>query len=696
MQFQEDGKGGRTKLPKPSVDTGLGLERTATILQGQLSNYDTDIFQDLIQVASRISGLPYVNARTAKSARQEQLNVALRVVADHARASAFLIADGVLPSNEGRGYVLRRIMRRGIRYARQLSEQDSILPAVVQTVIQQMGGFYADLETQRTLIERTVQDEERRFLATLDQGTHILTQELEKVASGGTLSGEVLFKLYDTFGFPLDLTRVMAGEQGFKVDEAGFEQRLEQAKEVARSSWKGKAMTSDQAFLVQWSQKLNKEFGETEFTGYATTEEPAVNVLAMSDGKSEVRELKTDQIGLVVVNKTCFYAEGGGQVGDRGVLRTSGGEAEVLDCSKQNGVFLHHVKVTDGLLHSNDVAQLVVQSQSRRSTANNHSATHLLHAALRQVLGEHVQQAGSLVESDRLRFDFTHNQPVSPQQIEQLESLVQAEIAKGVQVQSDTMSHQAAIEKGAMALFGEKYGDEVRVVQMGKFSMELCGGIHVSNTSQIRFFKIVSESGVSAGVRRIEAITGERAAEYLSHLANEALAARHKAGLTLNWQKYLEGQPEGLPTWIEATQGEIRALQREVQMLKGKNIDIEQLLSSAQSFAQDGISGRLVFADLGIDDRKVLSDLADRLQDRLRDGVVIIVGQGESSHPLIVSVSKSLAGRFNAGKILGEVAQTLGGKGGGRADFAQGAVPSREGLAAAREKVTALLVRPSN
>ena len=598
--------------------------------------------------------------------------------------------------NEGRGYVLRRIMRRAIRYGRQLSEQNSLLPAVVDATIAKMGGFFTELEAQRTLIQRTVLDEEKRFLVTLDQGTHILTQELARLGQGGTLSGEVLFKLYDTFGFPMDLTRIMAAEKGFAVDEAGFEKNLNFAKEKARSSWKGKGMTGDQAHLVQFAQEMQKELqkqgGATLFTGYASTMEPAGKIVALSTGQSRVKELTAEQSGILVTDQTCFYAEGGGQVGDRGLARAPGGEAEVIDCTKQGEIYFHHLKVTDGVLRAGDPVQLIVASTERRNTANNHSATHLLHAALRLVLGTHVQQAGSLVEPERLRFDFTHNQPLSMVEIESLEKLVNAEIAKAIPVRADGMSHKQALESGAMALFGEKYGDEVRVVRMGDFSMELCGGIHVGNTSQIRFFKITSESGVSAGVRRIEALSGERAAEYLTGLAREALQARAQVGLTLGWQKYLQSDTPRLANWIEEAQNHAKVLSREIQSLKGKNVDVNSLVESAQKFTRSGIQGRFVFADIPMDDRKVLSDLSDQLQDRLKDGVVVIVGQGENSHPLIVSVSKSLTPQLNAGKILGEVAQTLGGKGGGRPDFAQGAVPSRQALEEARRKAQSLVV----
>ncbi|MGZ3722266.1 MAG: alanine--tRNA ligase [Bdellovibrionales bacterium] len=689
MQFEEDGKGGRTKLPKPSVDTGMGLERMTNIMQGQINNYDTDLFQDLIRVASKISGHEYMKSTATlkgpAQAKQDQINVALRVLADHARATSFLIADGVLPSNEGRGYVLRRIMRRAIRYGRQLSEENSILPAVVDAVVKKMSDVYPELNQQKTLLERTVVDEEKRFLATLDQGTHMLSQELSNLKSGGTLGGEVLFKLYDTFGFPVDLTRIMAQEKGFKIDEAGFEKHLGEAKEKARASWKGKAISGDQAHLVQFTQRLQKQHGDTVFTGYDTSTD-AAKLLALSTGAASVQELKADQTGIFASDKTCFYAEGGGPIGDRGIVRAPGGEAEVLDTTKQNGIYLHQIKVTDGVLKVNDPVQLIVTSHERRSTANNHSATHLMHAALRKVLGTHVQQAGSLVDPDRLRFDFTHNQPLTQMEIEQVENLVNAEVAKSIPVQSAIMTPKEAQDKGAMALFGEKYGDEVRVIQMGDFSMELCGGIHVGNTSQIRLFKIISEGGVSAGVRRIEAITGDRATEYVLGFTREALQTRQQVGLPAT-----PGTGPNLTQWAQQIQAEKKELLREIQSLKGKGVNVDSIVSTAQKITKEGIVGQYIFADIPVDDRKVLSDLSDRLQDRLKDGVVVILGQGDGSHPLIVSVSKSLTGKLNAGKILGEVAQTLGGKGGGRPDFAQGAVPSRDGLSNAQKKVQSLL-----
>ena len=587
MQYYEDGKGGRTNLPKPSVDTGAGLERLTSVLQGRLNNYDTDLFQDIIAVPAKASGQAYAMStkglRGDELARQMKINTALRVLADHARATSFMIADGVLPSNEGRGYVLRRIMRRAIRYGRQLAEDRSLLPGAVDAVITKMSDVYGELAQQRELIDRTVRDEEKRFLTTLDQGTGVLTTELGRLGTGGTLSGDAVFKLYDTYGFPVDLTRLMAEEQGYHVDELGFEKQLKLAKEKARASWKGKTISGDAAFLVTWSQALAAK-GETAFTGYETTQETDAKLIGLADGAKAVDRLSEGQTGLIVCDRTCFYAEGGGQVGDRGVIHGSNGQADVLDTIKQNGVFIHQVRVTDGAFKMGESLQLVVHSLDRRSTANNHSATHLMHAALRSVLGTHVSQAGSLVEPDRLRFDFTHNSPVSPAEIERVEALVNAEIAKGIQVQSEVMPHQAALDRGAMALFGEKYGNDVRVISMGEFSMELCGGVHVANTAQIRFFKVVSESGVSAGVRRIEAITGERAAEYLEKLSREALSARAATGQTVNYVKYLEGGVPSLNDWIAGAQEQAKQLQRQIQHLKAKNVDVDALIAEAISF----------------------------------------------------------------------------------------------------------------
>lgn len=694
MQFEEDGTG-QKPLPKPSIDTGMGLERLTAVLQGELSNYHTDLFQDPIAVAARISGKNYLKSLNGLGPKefetQNKTNVALRVLADHARATAFLMADGVLPSNEGRGYVLRRIIRRALRFGRELYPGGSIFPQVVNAVIAKMSGYYRELQQQRALIERTVLDEEQRFLTTLDQGTRLLSEELSKLKQKNqlTLPGETLFKLYDTYGFPADLTRLMAREQGFKVDELGFEKIFEQSRAKAKARWKGKTFAGDDRFLGSWTEDLKNQ-GATVFIGYETTQSKST-VLAMSDGHKSVDRLTGD--GLVVFKETPFYAEGGGQVGDKGVVQSSHGQAEVIDCTKKNEIYLHHVRVVDGYLQTGDLCDLKVESFERRDTANNHSATHLLHAALRQVLGQHVTQAGSSVDAERLRFDYTHSKPLTNDEWVKIEDLVNAEISKGIQVSSEVMPQKKALQKGALALFGEKYGDEVRVIQMGEFSIEFCGGTHVANTSQIRMFKIVSESGVSSGVRRIEAITGEKASEYLLKLAREALEARERIGAHVSWNQYLEtpSSGHGLSEWISTSMEKLKNSEREIQSLKGQNVDVESLVAQAKPFEKGKSKGHYLFADLPIDDRKVLNEVADKLRDKLQSAVVVVVGQGDGSHPLIVTVSKSLNPDLSAGKILGEIAQVFGGKGGGRPDFAQGAAPDRSKISAAAAKLQSLL-----
>lgn len=701
MQFHEDGKGGRFPLPKPSVDTGMGLERLTTILQGEINNYHTDLFQDLISVAAGKCGVEYVKdtkkIKESARAEQDEINVALRVLADHARAASFLIADGVLPSNDGRGYVLRRILRRGIRFGRKLSEDQSLLPSVVEKVIAKMGDVYPELKSQKQLVSTTVKDEESRFLSTLDQGTQILQQELERLASKGVkqVSGEVVFKLYDTFGFPLDLTRLMAAEQGYQVDEAGFDSRMEESREKARASWKGKGLSGDEAHLIQLTQAVKKSHGPTEFTGYEGTSQDQAPMVGLSNGKKDVTELKNEETGLMVFLKSPFYAEGGGQAGDTGIVRGPHGTAEVLDCTKMNDIFIHHVRITDGVFKKGDACQLLVTDSKRRSTANNHSATHLLHAALRKVLGTHVSQAGSLVESERLRFDFTHNKPLSHHEIEQLEDLVNLEIGAARPIATSVMTPEQAVKAGALALFGEKYGDQVRVVRMGDFSMELCGGTHVNNTAVIRFFKIISEGGVSAGVRRIEAITGDSAVQFAMWSTRENLVARAAAGLQESYAKFMSDGPRAgnmaLANWIDQAKEDKKRLERSLQGAKSSQVDVDSLIKEAREFSTNGKSGRLVFADLPLDDRKVLSEISDRLRDKLQSGVVVLVGMGEGSHPVIVSVSKNLLPDVNAGKLLGEIAAAMGGKGGGRPDFAQGAAPNRGGISDARKKANTFL-----
>ena len=693
MQYNEDATG-KHPLPKPSVDTGGGLERWAAVLQGTYNNFNTDLFVPTIETTAKMAGWDFHQlleleklARFTKDAKVKGVDriqvlrqlAALRVVADHARATAFLMSDGVLPSNEGRGYVLRRIMRRAIRYGREMTSDPSLFNTTVQKVIEQMNGVYPELKRSRDLITTNVNDEVSRFITTLDSGTEILNGELKKLASKNqkTIAGDVVFKLYDTYGFPVDLTRLMAEEKGFVIDEDGFMKNMEAAREKAKSgSSKFKAITSDAAHLVKLAQETLDKSGPTEFLGYTSTQATA-NIVLLSNGTETKSELKAGDHGIIVFTKTPFYGEGGGQVGDHGAVETAAGaQAEVVDTTKTNDVYLHHVRIIDGTFKVGESCSLQVTDSKRRATAANHSATHLLHAALRKTLGSHVTQAGSLVEPERLRFDYTHNKPLTEADIERIEALVNDEIGNQIEVNTAEMEHKAAIEAGALALFGEKYGDKVRVIRMGEFSTELCGGTHVSNTAMIRLFKVVSDAGVSAGVRRIEAITGDTAMKFMLKNTRENQRARSDAGFQESWTAYLHSDAAEQATvsnWIEHTKMELKGLAKEIKQLKGSSIDVASLAKAAKEFAVGGAKGKLVTASVDLEDREILSDLADKIKDQLQSGVVVLVGKSEGKHPIVVRVSNDLTKSISAGKILGEVAQELGGKGGGRPDFAQGA-----------------------
>lgn len=672
MQYDEVSPGNLKPLPKPSVDTGMGFERLVAALQGQFSNYDTELFSPLLDVASKISKLDYVTdpevLRTNK-AIFERVS-AMRVLADHCRSVSFLLADGALPSNEGRGYVLRRILRRAVRYGRKLSTESSLLVPMSEALIQHMNDFYPELSTRKDHILSTIKDEESRFLQTLDNGTAILQDEIKKLKSSNQkiISGEVLFKMYDTYGFPVDLTTLIAAESGLQADEASFEKVMHASKEKAKSTWKAKSLKADEKHLIEFGQKFSKQ--PTQFLGYEKLHASG-KILGLSNGSKDISELKTGENGFVVLDQTSFYAESGGQVGDHGQIITSSGKALVHDCIKQGTTFLHQIEMTEGILKISESVTCEVDNKERRKTIANHSATHLMHSALRKVLGTHVSQAGSLVDSSKTRFDFTHNKPLSMDEINQIENLVNEEISASHDVTAEVMPHEKALEKGAMALFGEKYGDEVRVLTMGSFSCELCGGTHVKNTSQIRAFKIISESGVSSGVRRIEAITGDLAIEYFLKNTEEMKIAKALAGLSADKE---------LSSWIEDKKEEIKNLQKEIKKIQSSQISIEDLLKTAKEFSSNQGQAKYVFADLSVDDRDVLSQVSDQLKNKIQKGIVVVVGSGEASHPVIISVSKDLTSQYQAGTLLKEFAQILGGKGGGRPDFAQGAVPDRTKL----------------
>lgn len=696
MQYFENPPGTLTPLPKPSVDTGGGLERMVAAMQGKFNNYDTDLFAPMIERACKIGGFEYIDDVDvlAKNPEIRERTAAIRVLADHSRSAGFLIADGALPSNEGRGYVLRRIMRRAIRYGHKLNDKHSFLPAMVEAMIDHMGDVYPELQARKVHILSTVKDEETRFMATLDQGSHILNDEIAKARARGqtSLSGEVLFKLYDTYGFPVDLTGLIAAEKGIAVDEANFEKEMDAARTKAKASWKGKGMQADEAHMLKFAQDCNTKLGVTKFIGYDSMTGQC-EIVALSDGSKEVQSLKAGQSGLLVLNKTPFYAEGGGQVGDQGVMKTSSSTITVHNCTKSSEIHLHHIEIESNEIKVGDSIYTHVAESARRNTMSNHSATHLMHSALRKVLGPHVTQAGSLVDSTRTRFDFTHNKALTTDEVSQIEVLVNTEISKSLDVKSEVMPHKEALSKGAMALFGEKYGDEVRVLTMGDFSCELCGGTHVKNTSQIRMFKVISESGVSSGVRRIEAITGDLAVQYALYGIQQNQQARSAAGLEPAWSHFTTQATteSAVASWIESKKTEIKNLEKEIKKLQGDQVNIDELANKAQNFKTNSGAAKLVLADVALDDRQVLAEVTDHLKNKIQKGIVVVVGRGEGSHPVIVSVSKDLAGEYSAGNLLKEVAAIMGGKGGGRPDFAQGAAPDRTKITDAFKKVQQIL-----
>lgn len=695
MQYHEDESGKMTPLPKPSIDTGMGLERLSAIVQKELNNYHTDSFLNLINKAMKVSGKEYKKELTITDPNhitQDQMNnVAFRVLADHARSTAFLIADGVLPSNEGRGYVLRRIMRRAIRYGRKLSE-DSLLPVVVDAVIESMCDFFPELKQQQQLIMTTTQDEEKRFLATLDQGTNILMDEIKSIQNKGLkgISGDIVFKLYDTYGFPSDLTAVIAKEHQLNIDEGRFDELMLEAKNKARASWKGKSLGQDQAHMIELVNSFKTQISD-QFEGYDKTQ-LSTECVALSDGKDQVEELKAGQSGLLLTKSTCFYAESGGQVGDQGEISSNHGHAEVVDCTKIDDVHIHHIKVTEGHLKNTGPLNLKVTQSTRRQTACNHSATHLLHSALKNVLGDHINQAGSLVEPQRLRFDFTHNKPVTAEQIQQLEKMVNQQIQNARPVVVEEMTQDQALEAGALALFGEKYGDQVRTIKMDDFSFELCGGTHVSNTAEIRLFKIVSETGVSAGIRRIEALTADGAFQYLDHLSQENLQLRNAVGLSKSWTEALESTSTDLLHFVEKQKEQIKKLKKELKSAAKNQISVDDIIASAETLNSKQGDVSFVMTQLDIEDRKVLSELADQIRDKMGDAVVALFGASEvDSKPALVTVSKNLSSHFKAGDILKAVASVMSGKGGGRPDFAQGAVSDLSQMKVAKEKVKEMI-----
>jgi alanyl-tRNA synthetase len=637
MQYERNDKGDLQPLPKPSVDTGMGLERLAAVMQGVHSNYEIDLFVNLIKATASLT-------RTSNLADKS-----LRVIADHIRACSFLITDGVAPSNEGRGYVLRRIIRRAIRHGYKLGVEEPFFYKLVKDLEAEMGAAYPELGRRRAHVEKVLRQEEQRFAETLSQGMRLLDDAIARLGNGGTLPGDTVFKLYDTFGFPEDLTADIGRERGFQVDLAGFERQMDAQRERGRKASRFSMVAGGKPSFEQ----------ATEFLGYETLASEAPVVALLGEDGQAVQALETGQNGTVVLERTPFYAESGGQVGDTGTLAAAGARFAVADTQKLGLAFGHVGTVESGRIALGDRLGGHVDAERRAAIVANHSATHLLHAALRTVLGDHVQQKGSLVAPDRLRFDFSHYEPVTPEQLRQIETLVNEQIRLNQDADVRVLPYDEAIAAGALAFFGDKYGDRVRVLKLGDFSTELCGGTHVSRAGDIGLFKIISESGIAAGVRRIEAVSGRGALEWVN--ANESLL-RDVAGL-------VKAGRDDVTTKVAQLIERSRTLEREIQGLRLKLASGggRDLLEGAQV-----VSGIKVLATR-IDgaDAKSLRDTADQLKDRLGSGVVVLGAvEGDKVH-LVASVSKDLTSRVKAGDVIKPIAELVGGRGGGRPDFAQ-------------------------
>jgi len=647
MQFDRSADGTLVPLPKPSVDTGMGLERVAAVMQGVHSNYDIDLFKSLIRAAAEITGTDDLESSS------------LRVIADHIRACTFLIVDGVVPSNEGRGYVLRRIIRRAIRHGYKLGQTQPFFHKLVATLVREMGSYYAELVSGEARATQVLAQEESRFAETLTTGMALLDAEAAKLTSS-VIPGETVFRLYDTYGFPLDLTADVARERGLTIDQAGFDAAMDAQRGRARAASK---FGTD----LRESVKLP---GRTEFSGYDHLAGSGKITALIFDG-AVVEALRAGQEGQVVLDHTPFYAESGGQVGDTGILTTDTARFTVRDTRKIGTSFAHVGVLESGELRVGTEVQAEVDGSRRHSIALNHSATHLLHAALREVLGKHVLQKGSLVAPDRLRFDFAHTQPVSADELRRVEDLVNAAIRRNAPAETRVMALDEAVAAGAMSLFGEKYENDVRVLSIGDFSMELCGGTHVERAGDIGFFKIISESGVAAGVRRVEAVTGEAAIDWVSR-TDQVLR---------DISIMLRGSREDVDEKVRELVERSRRLEKEVQQLKSKLASGQSGDLSTQAKDVGGI--KVLAAQVDGADAKALRDAMDRLRDKLGSSVIVLATVNEGKVVLVAGVSADLLAEFKAGDIVGAVAAQVGGRGGGRADFAQAGGTQPENLGAA-------------
>ncbi|MGE4193760.1 MAG: alanine--tRNA ligase [Pseudodesulfovibrio sp.] len=673
MQFDQAEDGTRSDLPRPSIDTGMGLERIAAVVQGVASNYETDLFQSIIRYTADLAGVKY---RTS-----EEIDTALQVIADHSRAIAFLIPDQVLPSNEGRGYILRRLIRRAYRFGKLMGLTGTFLWKTASKVIDDMGGHYKELEETRDFMVEVVRNEEESFAKTLDKGLEMLETELEelKKAKAAIVPGETTFKLYDTYGFPIDIVRDVAEQHGMGVDEVEFDKFMQEQKQRSKAAWKG----SGEKDVASIFQTLLEQDVTCEFSGYETMADQSEVTYVLTPEGEVVDALKTGESGWLVAEVTPFYGESGGQAGDTGAIAASGGKADVLDTVKPSQkLTAHKINVTEGALKAGDPIFLNVDRTQRLATMRNHTTTHLLHAALQKVLGDHAKQAGSLVAPDRLRFDFTHIKGLSPEEIAQVEALVNQAIFDAIPVTREVMSIEQAQAKGATALFGEKYGDTVSVIEVPGVSMEFCGGTHLDNTGIAGSFVITSESGVAAGIRRIEAATGHNAVAWL----NERREAATDAGAML------KAQPTDLPKKVRDLQQQVKDMQKEMKSLQAKLASGagRDLMSEVQE-----IGGVKVLAvELDAPNMGVMLEQMDALRSKLPSGIICLVAPHEDGKVSVaLSVTKDLHARFKAGDLIKPVAGEVGGGGGGRPDLARagGSNPAgvQNALAKLRELVAA-------
>ncbi|BEO64646.1 alanine--tRNA ligase [Serratia marcescens] len=653
MQFNRQSDGTMLPLPKPSVDTGMGLERIAAVLQHVNSNYEIDLFRTLIAAVAKVTGANDLD------------NKSLRVIADHIRSCAFLVSDGVLPSNENRGYVLRRIIRRAIRHGNMLGAKDTFFYKLVAPLIEVMGPAADELKRQQSLVEQVLKTEEEQFARTLERGLALLDEELAKL-QGDTLDGETAFRLYDTYGFPVDLTADVCRERGLKVDEAGFEVAMEAQRRRARES---------SGFGADYNSLIRVD-GSSQFSGYDHDEQQATIIALFRDGQP-VDQINAGEEAVVVLDETPFYGESGGQVGDKGVLKAAGAEFVVNDTQKYGQAIGHQGKLAQGSLKLNDRVDAQIDTERRNSIRLNHSATHLLHAALRQTLGEHVAQKGSLVNDKYLRFDFSHFEAMKPEQIRAVEDLVNQQVRRNLPVQTELMALEDAKEKGAMALFGEKYDDNVRVLTMGDFSTELCGGTHASRTGDIGLFRILSESGTAAGIRRIEAVTGAG-----------AIATLHQqSDLLQDVAQLVKGDSNNLTDKVRSVLDRTRALEKELQQLKDQQAAQESASLSSQAKVVNGV--KLLVSQLDNVEAKMLRTMVDDLKNQLGSAIIVLATTADDKVSLVAGVTKDLTDRVKAGELIGNVAQQVGGKGGGRPDMAMAGGTDINALPAALNSVEA-------